>query len=187
MLSYGGFQMFNGRRLFLHVMMGGVAALALPTRSQAQSLQYTYDVLGRVSAVAYPDGRVTTYTYDAANNRSQVTTGLPGPPPPPPSPLAVSVNQTAFGGSLDELPGPAVATATGGIPPYSYLWQYVSGDAGMPATSPTSSSTSWWSSGPAGGPGKISYWRCRVSDAANTIVYTPNVKITILMRNTGGL
>lgn len=175
--------MFNGRRLFLHALMGGVATLALRTRSQAQSQQYTYDAFGRLKSVTYPNGLVTTYTYDAANNRSQVTTG---PPPPPPSPLVASVSPTSVGGSLDEAAGPADASATGGVFPYAYLWQLVSGDTATVARSAGYSSTDWWYQGVPGGDAKVSYWRCRVTDSANTVAYTPNVQVSMLMRSTGG-
>ncbi|RYF31458.1 MAG: hypothetical protein EOO23_02525, partial [Comamonadaceae bacterium] len=47
-------------------MAGGLAALALRAPARAQSLQYTYDVFGRVTSVTYPNGNVTTYTYDNA-------------------------------------------------------------------------------------------------------------------------
>lgn len=66
--------MLNGHRYVLGLLIGGAAVLALPTPALAQSIQYTYDALGRLKTVRYADGRVTTYTYDAAGNRTQVTT-----------------------------------------------------------------------------------------------------------------
>lgn len=42
----------------------GQTALAQNTYS------YTYDALGRISTVTYPNGAVVTYTYDAAGNRT---------------------------------------------------------------------------------------------------------------------
>ena len=44
--------------------------------SFAGSVNYTYDVLGRLKTVTYSNGVVITYSYDAAGNRtSAVTTG----------------------------------------------------------------------------------------------------------------
>ncbi|RZJ02274.1 MAG: hypothetical protein EON89_15620, partial [Brevundimonas sp.] len=65
-------------------MAGGLAALALRAPAWAQSLTYTYDVFGRVTSVTYPNGNVTTYTYDNADNRTARSHGAPPPPPPPP-------------------------------------------------------------------------------------------------------
>lgn len=47
----------------------------------AADTTYTYDVLGRVTRVDYPNGSSTVYTYDAAGNRTAVSTSvLPTPP-----------------------------------------------------------------------------------------------------------
>ncbi len=43
-----------------------------PTGSELTS--YTYDVLNRLSGVAYPDGKAVSYTYDALGNRLSMTT-----------------------------------------------------------------------------------------------------------------
>lgn len=52
-----------------------LVALASPTVGQAQSVQtdYTYDVHGRLTKVTRP-GSTTEYTYDNAQNRTNVTT-----------------------------------------------------------------------------------------------------------------
>jgi YD repeat-containing protein len=39
---------------------------------QAGETAYTYDVLGRVTKVTYPDGGVVEYEYDKAGNRIAV-------------------------------------------------------------------------------------------------------------------
>ena len=36
---------------------------------------YTYDTLGRVATVTYDNGKIITYSYDPAGNRTQVVTG----------------------------------------------------------------------------------------------------------------
>jgi len=42
------------------------------SQALAGDTTYTYDALGRVIEVNYPDGSKITYTYDAAGNRTQV-------------------------------------------------------------------------------------------------------------------
>jgi hypothetical protein len=71
-------------------------------------------------------------------------------------------------------------TATGGVAPYTYAWQRVSGHQFTFASAPAASSTTWYV---AGGtlfpPIKTSVWRCQVTDAASTSVFTSNVSVSI--------
>ena len=47
------------------------------TNLSAQTINYTYDNLGRVTKVAYPDSCTITYTYDASGNRvSSITNNI---------------------------------------------------------------------------------------------------------------
>ena len=39
----------------------------------ADQITYTYDALGRLQTVTYPNSTTVTYTYDPAGNRTQVT------------------------------------------------------------------------------------------------------------------
>lgn len=52
--------------------------------AKADTVQYTYDALGRVVTVTYASGATISYTYDSAGNRTQVVQAPPPPPPPPP-------------------------------------------------------------------------------------------------------
>lgn len=45
--------------------------LALAAGAYAQAVNYSYDQLGRIVTVTYPDGKQIVYTYDAAGNRTQ--------------------------------------------------------------------------------------------------------------------
>lgn len=68
-------QKFKGAlvRCLAGALLAGVVSLAL-----AGSASYTYDTLGRLTKVAYGNGVVITYVYDAAGNRtSLVVTGAP--------------------------------------------------------------------------------------------------------------
>ena len=49
-----------------------VCGIAIPaSQSQAVTLAYKYDGLGRLTRIDYPFGKYITYTYDAAGNRTQ--------------------------------------------------------------------------------------------------------------------
>ena len=70
------------RRIWVARVGWALAIAVLGVEAQAQSVQYTYDALGRLSAVTRSQGQTATYTYDAAGNRTVVqTTGTPSPPP----------------------------------------------------------------------------------------------------------
>lgn len=59
--------------------------------------QYTYDALGRLATITYPNGSTIAYAYDAAGNRK--TTGPIYVPPPPP-PATYTDNFTLVQGTL---------------------------------------------------------------------------------------
>jgi YD repeat-containing protein len=48
-----------------------VLSLALAASGNAQAVTYSYDGLGRIVTVTYPDGKQIVYSYDAAGNRTQ--------------------------------------------------------------------------------------------------------------------
>ena len=56
------------------------AVLASTGAAAAGNVQYIYDALGRVRTVTYSNGTVVTYAYDAAGNRTVVTTTAPAAP-----------------------------------------------------------------------------------------------------------
>lgn len=50
--------------------------------AHAGSITYSYDVLGRLVRVTYPNGAIVQYAYDANGNRtSYIVTGSPNVPP----------------------------------------------------------------------------------------------------------
>ncbi len=68
---------------FLDTLVDGILVLVflvilLSAPAFASSATYTYDVQGRLATATYSAGAVTTYSYDAAGNRtSVVTAGAP--------------------------------------------------------------------------------------------------------------
>ena len=59
-----------------------IAILAVMTASPAiaGNVTYTYDALGRLHTATYTNGVVITYNYDAAGNRTSVSSGNPSSP-----------------------------------------------------------------------------------------------------------
>lgn len=88
-------------------------------------------------------------------------------------------------GQAAEISPAIVANATGGAGGYTYQWERVSGDSSTNVASPTSASTIWTRGMLTAtyGADYISYWRCRVTDSANSIVYTQNVKVVFRKDN----
>jgi len=86
-----------------------VSAIAI-SATFAASVSYTYDELGRLKTATYDDGTVTTYTLDAAGNRTNVTTS-----PAPPSGPSVPANLRT---------SPVGSSTTGN---YTVLWNASSG------------------------------------------------------------
>ena len=167
----------SSRRRFLVGVAGLALGLTVTRPVRAQSVAYTYDALGRVVSVTYPNGVVTTYTYDAADNRTGKTTG--GTPPPPPPPLTVAVSATSWSGTESGGDPPIVATPSGGTPPYVYLWQRVSGSPDNQPTAPTAASTAWFYVSPPVPDVTLTTARCRVTDSLNVVAYSGNVQVTM--------
>lgn len=180
--------MLSDRRFALRALLGGTAVLALNApRAWARQETYTYDALGRLTSVTYDNGDVIYYVYDAAGNRTQVQrNGSPPSPPTPPGPptpstLTVGVSATTWLSSAANGEDPPVAVlVSGGVPPYTFLWQRVSGLSTVQPITPSASWTEWtWTGSNPVPPTKAATWRCRVIDAASTTVYSPNVAATI--------
>lgn len=72
----------HGERVLHHIIQGTIA-LALVGASavaSAGSITYTYDPLGRLTKAVFNNGSSTTtviYNYDAAGNRTSVSTTSP--------------------------------------------------------------------------------------------------------------
>lgn len=181
--------MSDDRRATLKRLLAGGSLLACaPSIALARDPEvYGYDALGRLISVTYDNGDVMHYVYDAAGNRTQVQrNGTPPAPPTPPGPptpstLAVGVSAMTWQSSAASGEDPPVAAlVSGGVPPYAFTWQRVSGLATVQPSMPTGSWTEWVFTGSNPTPPlKQATWRCRVVDAASTTVYSPNVVATI--------
>jgi len=79
-----------------------------------------------------------------------------------------------------------VCTASGGTPPYTYLWAYVSGGTNINISTPTSSATSFYTTG---SPvfTRTAVFKCTVTDSVSgTVIATPNVTVTIFYDSSRG-
>lgn len=62
--------------------------------------------------------------------------------------------------------GPAAVSVLGGTPPYTYAWQYLTGDPSVTLTHPTLASTSFSYSGLSPGDSVYAQFFCLVTDSA---------------------
>ncbi|ADU15354.1 RHS repeat domain-containing protein [Asticcacaulis excentricus] len=76
-----------------------LCALAIGTfivpPANAGNTQYTYNTLGRVTGVTYPDGSSTTFQYDKAGNRTQIL-GVSAAGTPNSNPICTSGSEIAL-------------------------------------------------------------------------------------------
>src|SRR5207245_3923582 len=58
----------------------GLLLVLFPLVAPAQSANYSYDLVGRVARVSYPNGTTIDYVYDALGNRLTKATTISGSP-----------------------------------------------------------------------------------------------------------
>jgi YD repeat-containing protein len=96
------------------IALSAAAWLAAQAGASAQTQQFTYDAMARITRVQFGDGTVTDYTYDALGNRLAKTTSLAGAPGnQPPNPVT---NPSIASGATGVSTTPTVSWLGGGDP-----------------------------------------------------------------------
>jgi hypothetical protein len=94
--------------------------------------------------------------------------------------------RTGAGSKVVTTSSASVGTVSGGSPPYSYLWQYVSGDTFTPNSSTLSSTT--FSVTITVGTGetvtKTGIYKCRVTDSSGGTAYGPQCTVEATLSET---
>lgn len=99
----------------------------------------------------------------------------------PPSALGATTSYTQWhGGRTQGQPGygdlPITVSVNGGTGPYSYAWEYVSGETTVTVNNLGGGSATWYYSGIAVSPHQA-VWRCKVTDSQGIVGYTGNVAV----------
>ena len=92
------------------------ALFSLAAIAVAQNISYSYDQAGRLSRVAYPDGKVLSYTYDASGSLLRRAVVTPATGPAPAATAAGVVNAASLKGN-SVAPGEIIAIFGNGIGP----------------------------------------------------------------------
>lgn len=70
-------------RVKVTVAILAISLISSADTASAGTISYSYDTLGRLVQVTYPNGAVIQYIYDANGNRTTyIVTGSPNTPPP---------------------------------------------------------------------------------------------------------
>lgn len=96
---------------------------------------------------------------------------------------SVNGSGTRFGAGSSTVTTDSASSGTtvGGTSPFTYLWQYVSGDVNFSANSGNSSSTTFsatLSVGVGDTTTATAVWRCRVTDNNGSVAYGPNCTVS---------
>lgn len=101
---------------------------------------------------------------------------------PPLAASASPVNVTGFRATNGTATtNAATVTPTGGVGPYTYDWEYVSGDATIVVNNDASATTTFSGRVSKVVPFSSAIWRCKVTDSAANITYSNNVEVSIEM------
>lgn len=135
----------------------------------------------------YPRGSTPVFNVNGAARHTIIdVTGYTSAAPVNPGTITVGVNATSRtvtnGGAatISQSTTPSVtASASAGTAPYSYTWQRTSGSELVVANgSSTAATFSTSTSNQAQGTTRDAIWRCRVTDAAGRVGYSPEVTFT---------
>ena len=114
-----------------HHILIAVGAVACGTVANAgEALTYRYDSLGRLVKVsrsgAVNDGVTSGYSYDQADNRTNVTVGTPGPTAGSPTVAGGGFESPDFGSGYGYRPngGPAAFTGNAGLAGNGSAWGF---------------------------------------------------------------
>lgn len=160
------------------------SSTGIPLQSAVDQLFYYGRVLNSTERAAlWNGGNGVTCSHAAGLVTPTPTPTITPSPTPQPTPtinaLTVSLDKhmvqgTCAGVNCNAVTDSVFATINGGIAPYSALWVYVAG-ATATINAPTSAQTNFQRS--ATSSTQTGYYRIKVTDSANIVVYSPIVEV----------
>jgi hypothetical protein len=85
----------------------------------------------------------------------------------------------AYPGGFTQSSPNATVTAVGGMGPYTYTWERVSGDATTVIQNPTPNTARWARVNMALNKNYSSGWRCLVTDSTGHTAYSPTITVRL--------